>query len=153
MRNGDDNNWGGDAGCEGRGDCDSWGDQRTMDAFPPVLVSDADLVAIGDWLRAPAHPTTGAALYADFCSTCHGPGGDIPSLTYYVKNSSIIQNVDTYPTFLSKVRAGLTAQVPDRRDAYMPPAGAQLSDAEIHQIAVFMCAQTYSTTPGFCSGL
>lgn len=153
ARNGDDNQWGGTAGCEARGNCSTWGDQRTMLAFTPAQISDADLSAIGTWLRAFPHPTTGAELYADFCSNCHGPGGDIPALTYYVKNSGIIQNVPDYATFHDTVHDGLTARVPDRRDAYMPPLGTQLSDAEIHEIAVFMCGQTYSTRPGFCAGL
>jgi hypothetical protein len=70
-----------------------------------------------------------------------------------VKNSTIIQGVATYTEFHNTVRDGLTLQPPDRRDAFMPPLGPQLSDAEIHLIAEFMCTQTSSVRPGFCSQL
>ena len=44
ARNGDDNQWGGTAGCEARGNCTTWGDQRTMLAFTPSRL-------IGRWSR------------------------------------------------------------------------------------------------------
>jgi mono/diheme cytochrome c family protein len=57
------------------------------------------------------------------------------------------------PAFESTVKNGLTAQPPDRRDAYMPPLGTQLTDQQILEIARWMCTQSYASVPGFCSQL
>lgn len=171
VRNGDNNEWGGpDKGCvedtsapeyTERG-CDKWGPQLVMTKFDSTSVSDADLDAIKTWLDQRPMPSTGQELYGDFCAFCHGPGGDIPALTYYVKNSDIVASVALWqpdtsqpdaPAFESTVKNGLTAQPPDRRDAYMPPLGTQLTDQQILEIARWMCTQSYASVPGFCSQL
>jgi mono/diheme cytochrome c family protein len=155
VRGGDNNIW---TGCDvnkpsSDRPCSSWGDQRIMTAFPASALSDADLTAITAWLDGLPKPTTGDALYADYCSSCHGPGGDIPTFTYYVKSSAPVQGADL-AAFRTTVKQGLTAnrQI-DERSRYMPPFGSLLTDAEITLVARWMCTQTFSKLPLFCGEL
>jgi len=153
VRNGDDNIWMGCDADDPTSDrpCETWGDQRVMTPFDATLVSDADMAAITAWLDALPKPTTGAELYADYCAYCHGPGGDIPAFTYYVKSSGPVTQPDL-AEFQTVVKDGLTAnRTIDERSRYMPPFAALLTDAEIQLIADWMCTQTYATLPAFCN--
>jgi mono/diheme cytochrome c family protein len=155
VRNGDTNVWKGcDVNVPGSDrPCNKWGDQRMMTAFPSTVVSDAQLASITAWLDSLPRPTTGAALYADFCSACHGPGGDIPAFTYYVKSSAPVQGADL-TAFRTTLQQGLTAnRTTDERSRYMPPFAALLTDQEITLIGQWMCTQTYSVKPPFCAQL
>ncbi len=106
----------------------------TMLAFPSTSVSDAQLGEIQSWLNAMPRPTSGQALYVDFCGNCHGPAGRGGTLLA----SSITGKVRADLTML--VRAGEGTD-PSMRFSYMPAEDAtQLSDAELDLIATFLGA-------------
>jgi mono/diheme cytochrome c family protein len=165
VRKGDANTW---IGC---GDpakpaksCSTWGDQRTMPAFTTAQVSQADLDAIVAWQASLADASDGAGLYLDHCSRCHGPAGDIPIFTYYVKDDVLLtkpSDTVNHPGlvhydhtaapkgFVQHVRDGLifdtikgVAIAPEERSRYMPavPTSA-VSDAQLLLIAKYICAE------------
>jgi mono/diheme cytochrome c family protein len=113
-----------------------------MPALGDTLVSDADLNAIFAWLGAMPQPTTGGALFADYCSYCHGADGrgGVATVAYasaYHSAPFRRKGVE----FRDYVRAGHLVDdqgvpVPvSERHAYMPAFGPELlSDAEIAQI-------------------
>ena len=102
--------------------------------FPSTSVSDAQLGEIQSWLNAMPKPTSGQALYADFCGNCHGPAGMGGTLLA----SSIVGKLRSDVTTL--VRAGKGTD-PSMRFSYMPAEDVtQLSDAEWELIATFLGA-------------
>ncbi len=113
-----------------------------MPAFDDTLISDTDKEAIFDWLGAMPQPTTGATLFADYCSYCHGADGrggaaTVAYASAYHSAPFRRKGVD----FRNYVRAGHLVDdkgvpVPvSERHAYMPAfSPALLSDAEIAQI-------------------
>ncbi|HEX2874458.1 MAG TPA: c-type cytochrome [Polyangiaceae bacterium] len=48
---------------------------KAMEKLGTDKLSDAQLNLIWDYLDQPPQPTTGAALYADYCANCHGADG------------------------------------------------------------------------------
>lgn len=110
-----------------------------MPGFPDTLVSSTDLDSIFDWLQAMPQPTTGQALFADYCSYCHGSdgrGGVVGVAYASAYHSAPFRRKGA--AFRDYVRAGHLvddkgAPVPvSNRHAYMPAFGpALLSDAEL----------------------
>lgn len=49
---------------------------KAMEKVGADKLSDAQLNLIWDYLDQPAQPTTGAALFADYCANCHGAKGE-----------------------------------------------------------------------------
>jgi len=48
---------------------------KAMEKFGSDKLSDAQLTLIWDYLDQPPQPTTGAALFGDYCANCHGADG------------------------------------------------------------------------------
>ena len=48
---------------------------KAMEKFGTDKLSDAQLALIWDYLDQPPQPTTGPALFADYCTNCHGADG------------------------------------------------------------------------------
>jgi mono/diheme cytochrome c family protein len=123
--------------------------RKPMDAFDAGTVSDADLEAIYAWLSAMPQPTTGAELFADYCSFCHGAdgrGGDKTVAYASAYHSAPYRRVGQ--EFLAYVRAGhvvddkgVTVPVTDRH-AYMPGFPPEmLTDQEIQLIEAWLPRQ------------
>ena len=48
---------------------------KAMEKFGTDKLSDAQLTLIWDYLDQPPQPTTGPALFTDYCTNCHGTNG------------------------------------------------------------------------------
>jgi len=117
-----------------------------MPAFDAAILSDTDSKAIFAWLGEMPQPTTGATLFADYCSYCHGVDGRGGAAT--VAYASAYHSAPFRRKgveFRSYVRAGHLVDdkgvpVPvSERHAYMPAfSPEQLSDAEIAQIEAWL---------------
>jgi mono/diheme cytochrome c family protein len=103
-----------------------------MAAYPPEVLSDAELESIFDFLDSFPQPATPEGLYLDYCGNCHGPdalGGVVG------KNIGDKEDGDIH----EKVREGENTGNPGVRALYMPRfETATLSDAEIDAIAGFI---------------
>ncbi|MDX2020842.1 MAG: c-type cytochrome [Deltaproteobacteria bacterium] len=99
-----------------------------MAAFSSTVLPDASLNAIFDYLDSPPKPTTGKALYVDFCQNCHGTKGN---------NGLAAHSVTTHIADIPRlVRSGHGGTSYLSRTSYMPAWTAQqLSDAELKLIA------------------
>jgi mono/diheme cytochrome c family protein len=110
-----------------------------MIAFPmtaamplDLAITDADLEGVIAWLDGQPKPTTGVALYRDFCGNCHGPnaatGGAVPI--------SIIGKMKT--EISQKVRVGEGTD-PAMRNGYMPAEDmAALTEPELDLIKAYL---------------
>ncbi len=113
-----------------------------MVAFPPMsadpkalVISEPDLDAVLAWLQQQPKPTTGVALYRDFCGNCHGPkvasGGAVPV--------NVIGKMKTEVT--QKVRFG-EGMDPSMRNGFMPPEDvASLTDVELGLIQDYLMSK------------
>jgi mono/diheme cytochrome c family protein len=104
---------------------------KPMEKLGPEKISDAQLELVFDYLSTPPQPTTGAALFADYCANCHGAdarGG--PTMR------DLLNEVDKIDDL---VRGGKNAgQFQLRRD-YMPKFGGDvLSDEELLAITQYV---------------
>lgn len=103
-----------------------------MAAYPPEVLSDAELESIFDFLDSLPQPATPEGLYLDYCGNCHGPdalGGVVG------KNIGDKEDGDIH----EKVREGENTGDPGARALYMPRFDtATLDDAEIDAIAEFI---------------
>jgi mono/diheme cytochrome c family protein len=83
----------------------------------------------------PPKPTTGAALFKDFCANCHGADG---------KGGVTMRNITSAPAntaamYLSNVRGGHHPGEFGNRREFMPKwTAAQLTDAEVRLIFNFV---------------
>jgi cytochrome c553 len=118
------------------------------DPMKPVttaMISDPILDEIYTWLNSFPKPTTGAALFADYCSYCHGPDGRGGSTQGYAKESHSAPFEPQGAEFLKKVRdghirsgAGGTVPVSNRTE-WMPPFPATLlTDQEVALIEAWL---------------
>jgi mono/diheme cytochrome c family protein len=120
--------------------------EKPMAPFTPALIADPDLDALFAWLSARPQPTTGAELFADYCSYCHGPdgrGGDKTIAYASAYHSAPFRRQGA--EFRDYVRKGhlvddMGMAVPvSARHEYMPAfAPEQLSDAEIKLIEAWL---------------
>jgi mono/diheme cytochrome c family protein len=130
---------------------------RTGDAMPlalyrdpmkPVtqaMISDAILGEIYTWLNSFPKPTTGAELFADYCSYCHAPDGRGGTMNGYASATHSAPFEEMGSGFLQKVRdghvrsgAGGTVPVSNRTE-WMPPFPATvLTDQEISLIEAWL---------------
>lgn len=134
VRNGDDNTTMNAAGA-------LVGHPGTMPAFTTAMVTDEVLGEILAWLDQYPQPTTGDALFADYCAFCHGTTGgtDVDYVSAYHNLPFLTSGAtDTLPEFIAYVRAGhvvddMGASVPpSERREYMPPFGPDmLTDEEL----------------------
>jgi mono/diheme cytochrome c family protein len=106
--------------------------KEPMLKFPPETISDAQLQGIFTFLASPPKPTTGAALYKDYCENCHGSDG---------KGGVTMRDISAQPVakFLTDSRAGHHPGEFSNRREYMPKwTAAELSDAEIRLIFTYV---------------
>lgn len=99
-----------------------------MAAYGEDFFSDAHLVELYDWLDSFEQPAGGAALYADYCASCHSAD---PVASGVIDKDIADEGLDDT---LEKVRDGVGG-VSDPRDMYMSSfPEAQLSDSELQAI-------------------
>jgi mono/diheme cytochrome c family protein len=97
---------------------------KPMDKWGADKLSDAQLMLIFDYLDQPPQPTTGKALYDDYCANCHGADGKGGPTT-----RNIINEVGKV---LMQVRSGKNVGKFDPRRDYMPAfPTSDISDAEL----------------------
>ena len=100
---------------------------KPMEIVGPDKLSDADLMLIWDYLDKPPQPTTGQALYLDYCGNCHGADGLGGPTT-----RNITMELDKLK---DNVRKGTHPGEFDMRKEYMPAFSTmRLSDAEVQLI-------------------
>lgn len=111
---------------------------RAMTTFPaPMLavasdkLTDANLTSIWDYLSQPAQPTTGQALYLDYCGNCHGADG---------KGGPTARNIlNELDGLKEQVRQGSHLGQFDMRREYMPAfSTTQISDADLDRIFTYV---------------
>jgi cytochrome c553 len=118
------------------------------DPMRPVttaMISDTILNDIYTWLNSFPKPTTGAELFADYCSYCHGPDGRGGSVQGYAKEAHSAPFEKMGAEFLEHVRsghivsgAGAAIPVSDRGE-WMPPIPATVvTDAEVALIEAWL---------------
>jgi mono/diheme cytochrome c family protein len=101
-----------------------------MVAYDTDTLSDATLEEIWDYLDAFPQPTTGEALYLDYCRNCHGEDalGGITGVN--------IREPEALAELSEKVREGESVGNYDARTEAMPAFDdSRLSDAEVQLIA------------------
>jgi mono/diheme cytochrome c family protein len=111
--------------------------------MPPTnaqTLPDAELIAIREWLKDFPQPTTGAALFADYCAHCHGDdargGGTATNgvvtayATAYHSAPFCRQSGAGEAGFTSYVKSG-NGEPPSERRKYMPGFAGTLTDSEI----------------------
>jgi len=119
-----------------------------MDAVDQAMMSDAILDQIFAWLSAMPKPTTGAELFADYCSYCHGLDGRGGGATvaYVAANHSSPYDF-TAGQFLQHVRDGHLSEGgrpvnASNRTTWMPPFPASvLTDQEVALIEAYLPKQ------------
>ena len=100
-----------------------------MAAYSPEVVSDEQLEEIFDYLDSFPQPTTGEALYLDYCGNCHGAD---PRTGGAVDKDPLDDGPDE---ILEQVREGDGGTDYGNRGEYMPAFSAdRLSDAEVQAI-------------------
>lgn len=107
---------------------------RAVTTFPKPMekvatdkLSDADLALIWDYLDLPPQPTTGQALYLDYCGNCHGADGKGGPTTRPI--------VEELAELKKQVRDGAHAGEFDMRREYMPAMStSRISDSELQLI-------------------
>jgi mono/diheme cytochrome c family protein len=105
-----------------------------MMPYTTAVLSDAALNAFFDELSAPAipKPTTGAALYTDYCANCHGATGVGGTAAHNAKGQPLSKA-------LMMVRSGHSLTQFSSRNTYMPKWSAtELSDAEVGLIVTYL---------------
>jgi mono/diheme cytochrome c family protein len=113
---------------------DSDGYAGPMLAYAETMVTDRQLEEIWTWLASLPQPTTGGALYLDYCANCHGTdarGGRV---------AKDIQEKGTEPADLTeKVREGEGGTNYAAATLYMPHwSTAQISNDELALIAEYI---------------
>lgn len=104
---------------------------KPMDKFGTDKLSDAQLTLIWDYLDQPPQPTTGEALFLDYCANCHGKdakGG--PTMRNIINEVSKINTI---------VRSGKSVgQYGSRRDSMPAFSTTRLSDAQLALIRTYV---------------
>ena len=99
-----------------------------MAAFGEEILGDETLDGVIEHLRAFPQPTTGEALYLDYCANCHGADGT---------GGATGRTLVGYPGTLiaAQIRSGGSSPDFALRDQYMPAyTPADLADAEVDAI-------------------
>jgi mono/diheme cytochrome c family protein len=113
---------------------------RAMTTFPAPMLAvatdklpDASLTLIWDYLDQAPQPTTGQALYLDYCGNCHGADG---------KGGPTARNIlNELDNLKSQVRQGSHLGQFDMRREYMPALPAtRLSNAELDLIYAYVAS-------------
>lgn len=97
---------------------------KPMDKWGTDKLSDAQLTLIWDYVDLPPQPTTGKALYDDYCASCHGADGKGGPTMRALTNE--------VGKVLTQVRSGRNVGKFEMRRDYMPAMPASdISDAEL----------------------
>jgi mono/diheme cytochrome c family protein len=104
---------------------------KPMEIVGPDKLSDADLNKIWDYLDQPPQPTTGQALYLDYCSNCHGADGrGGPTTRNILMELAKLRDM---------VKKGAHPGEFDMRKEYMPSLNpSRLTDAEVDLIYAYV---------------
>jgi mono/diheme cytochrome c family protein len=100
-----------------------------------TFITDAELTMVISYLNSFPKPTTGQALYEDYCANCHGADGKGGPTTRDITNL-----VDPLATKIpEQVRAGTHAGQFEMRIEYMPArTAAELTDQDLMLIATYV---------------
>jgi mono/diheme cytochrome c family protein len=95
-----------------------------MEKLATEKLPDAQLMLIFDYLDQPPQPTTGKALYVDYCANCHGADG---------KGGPTARNIiNEVGKVVSQTRSGKNIGKFEMRRDYMPAFPvSEISDAEL----------------------
>jgi mono/diheme cytochrome c family protein len=107
---------------------------QTMAAYPQATLPDATLTGLFDWLSTPAlpKPTTGQALYKDFCANCHSATGTGGTAAHNAKGQTLTKA-------LQMVRSGHSLTQFSSRTGYMSKwTTSELTDAEVGLIVTYL---------------
>lgn len=100
---------------------------KPMEKWGTDKLSDADLTLIFDYLDEPPQPTTGAALFYDYCANCHGADAKGGVVEHNLLNEVAKIN--------DMVRSGAHPGMYEERKEFMPAFTPQrLSDADLKLI-------------------
>lgn len=103
-----------------------------MAAYPPELVTDAQLDEIWTWLDSFPQPTTGEGIYRDYCQNCHGADATTGPAGQELREKTALEMIE-------KLREGAGGTNYALRHTYMPSLDAnRLTDAEISAIATYI---------------
>lgn len=103
-----------------------------MPKFTDAMLSEAQLQGIFAFLAGLPKPTTGKALYEDYCQNCHGADA---------KGGITMRPIDAEPvaTFIADTRAGHHPGEFANRREFMPKwSAAELTDAQIRLIFMYV---------------
>lgn len=104
-----------------------------MDKFDASKLSDAQLMLMFDYLDLPPQPTTGKALFDDYCANCHGADGKGGPTMRPLANEA--------KEVLTIVRSGHNVGKFAMRRDYMPAFPASdISDAELQLIRDYVAS-------------
>ncbi|HYO95126.1 MAG TPA: cytochrome c [Polyangiaceae bacterium] len=105
--------------------------KSVMPANNATMLPDAALNGMLDALAALPKPTTGEALYKDYCANCHGDKGTNGPAAHSAKATTAITTMH--------VRSGHNLTQYSMRAKYMPKwMSSELSDAEIGSISTYL---------------
>jgi mono/diheme cytochrome c family protein len=97
---------------------------KPMEKWGTDKLADAQLTLIWDYLDQPPQPTTGQALYNDYCANCHGTDGKGGPTTRNIVNE--VQNV------LKMVRSGKSiGQYAMRHDSMPAFSTMRITDPQL----------------------
>ncbi len=98
-----------------------------------LIVSDAEMEMIFDYLDTPPQPTTGQGLYVDYCGNCHGADGKGGPTTRDVTTPAALAEL------VAVTRAGTHPGEQELRNEYMPAMDQTiLTDAELTLISDYI---------------
>lgn len=105
-----------------------------MAPFAEEIIGDETLRRVIDHLRAYPQPTTGEALYLDYCANCHGADGQRGA----IDNAVVGLSEDVIAL---QVRTGAGANTYEPRALYMPAYTTdELTDTQLTAIANYILA-------------
>ena len=104
---------------------------KPMEKVAADKLSDAQLKLIFDYLDLPPQPTTGKALFTDYCANCHGADG---------KGGPTMRDItNEVAKVLTQTRSGKNVGKFDPRRDYMPAfPPSRISDAELMLIRTYV---------------
>jgi mono/diheme cytochrome c family protein len=104
-----------------------------MPAFPPEVLSDADIADLASFLLSNP-PATGTSLYIASCGFCHGPGGEGLIAAPLLDTPRFIEAMGwTVQQTAQELTELVHEGIPGRM-----PSFPQFTDLEIERLAVFL---------------
>ena len=103
-----------------------------MPSFSPEVIDDTQLDALLDWLDGFEQPSTGEALYLDYCANCHGRD---PRMGGVIREDILEEDDED---ILDTVRDGDGDGLEPRSEYMSAFPSSALSDAEVQAIIDWM---------------